>query len=99
MIGTILGIINAFAFVGVAFSRELELGIFLASLVGWTLIGIILFPRTVGTMLGWVQFSSPIAIIGGGLANGWGIFFGSIGVLIAATIASIVIALIRPDSV
>lgn len=99
MIGNILGIIAALGFLGAAFNGDASyfIGFIGAALIA-VLVGVFLFPRTVGFTLMWIQFASPIAIIGGGLTNGWGVFFGSLAVLILATVAGLIIGFLRPDA-
>lgn len=99
MIGTIVGIISALGLLGSAFAGDQYwFAGFFGSIVVFSIIGLILFPRTVGIALTWIQLSSPIAAIGGGLLHGWGIFFASLGVLCSCWIVNLIIAFIRPEA-
>lgn len=100
MIGIILGIIAAIGFIGAAFSGDYT---WIAGLSGMllilTLAGVFLFPRTIGLMLTSVQFVSPIAVIGGGITQGWGMFWATLGLALGVTIAVMVIGLFRRDAI
>lgn len=99
MIGFILGLILVVNLWIAAFTGSfIYLGFFALSLPILLIIGIFLFPKTIGMSFTLSIFTSPIFIIGGGIVHGWGMFFTTLGIAAGMWLINQIIAFIRPES-
>ncbi len=106
MIGTILGIGLAISYVTAAFSPTPDSenffgGSLLAGLgiiALWTIIGVVLFPRTVGIAFTPPIFVTPIAFIGGWIKNGFNHGISMLVLGLAIWASSQLIAKMRPSA-
>jgi hypothetical protein len=106
MIGFIAGIGLLFSYLGAAWSIDESsdsifsegLGAFLIFLGIVTVIGIFLFPRTVGTAFTPMSFATPIAFIIALLRHGftYSLFILAIGV--GAWLVTFIVGIVRPDA-
>lgn len=105
MIGTLVGLGLAFGQLSAAWTTTDSGGLFdeslfwgLGIITFWTLLGLFLFPRTVGFAFTPVLFTTPIAFIIGWVKHD---FFHGFKLLIlgfSCWIATIIIAKIRPEA-
>ena len=105
MIGFIAGIGLLFSYLGVAWSGDTSDSVFgegllvgLGAIGIWCLLGIFLFPRTVGMALTPSAFATPIAFIVGLLRNGISHGFSMLLLGLACFLAQFLIGRLRPES-
>lgn len=105
MIGTIIGLGLAFAQISTAWNAGNDGDLFDESLLfglgiiaAWTLIGIFIFPRTVGFAFTPVLFTTPIAFIIGWARQDFLHGFKLLFLGFSCWIATIIIAKIRPEA-
>lgn len=98
MIGTLLGVFLAFQLIAVAWSG----GLSFASLVPvgvMFLIGLLLFPRTIGIAFMWVLLAGIPALIVALLRGGWGQAGMTLLLCLTVGAASAVLGAVRRDAV
>lgn len=97
MIGYIIGIFMAVGYTAASWTNQTT-GLWFAggAMITLTIVGVILFPRTVKHMLSAISFIAPIAVIGAWINHGWDSAWQSLIIAIGAWIATIIIAAIRP---
>lgn len=106
MIGFLAGIGLLFSYLGAAWSVETSNdSLFSAGLGGafialgvLTLIGIFLFPRTVGTAFTPISFATPIAFLIALFRQGLGYALFILAVGVGAWLVTFVVGLLRPDA-
>jgi hypothetical protein len=105
MIGAIAGIGLLFSYLGVAWSGDTSDSVFGEGLVVgfiaigvWCLLGIFLFPRTVGMALTPAAFATPIAFIVALLRHGVSYGFSILLLGLACFVAQFLIGRLRPES-
>ena len=106
MLGGFLGIILGISYLATAWSGPgngdnlFDGGLLpgLASIFIIGLVGVFLFPRTVGMMFTPVTFATPIAFILALLRSGFGFALVMVGFGIAAWLVTFIIAKVRPES-
>lgn len=95
--GSFLGFFAGLGVISSAWSGDLDfwgIGLFVAL----ALIGIVIFPRTVGTFATAIMFMSPIAVIAG-LINGTSdSAIAALGIGIGAGATQFIVGRVRPDS-
>lgn len=97
MIGFIVGVFMAVAYTAAAWTNQTQYLWFAGgSMIVLTIVGIILFPRTVKNMLAAISFIAPIAVIGAAINHGWSSAWSAAVIAIGAWIATVVIAAVRP---
>lgn len=97
MIGFIIGIFMAIGYTAAAWTDQTA-GLWFAggAMITLTIVGLILFPRTVKTMLAAISFIAPIAVIGALINHGWSAAWSAAVIAIGAWIATVIIAAVRP---
>ena len=106
MIGFIAGIGLLFSYLGAAWSVDESpdsifsagLGTFLIFLAVVTVVGIFLFPRTVGTAFTPMSFATPVAFIIALLRNGFSYSLFILAIGIGAWVVTFVVGMVRPDA-
>lgn len=101
MIGIILGLIAAINFIVAAWTGNTAYFVgTVGTMIVLTILGVILFPKTVARFLGVILAAAPIGIIIGVLkfvtAEGPSILWGSVILAVSASIALWVVKLLRP---
>lgn len=106
MIGGLAGLGLLFSYLGAAWQRDtttdslfaLNYGFALLSMAIFTVIGILLFPRTVGMAFTPMSWATPVAFIISLFRNDldYSIFIAFIGV--AAWLVTFIVGILRPDS-
>jgi hypothetical protein len=106
MIGGILGILLAISYLGTAWTGPgdgdtLFNGGFIPGLVfifGIGLVGVFLFPRTVGMMFTPITFMTPIAFVLGWISSGIGFGLVMLGFGVVSWAVTMIIGKVRPES-
>ena len=105
MIGTIFAFIWGIATISAAWTKDTSGETFsstfinLLPIVGiFTLVGVFLFPRTVGTALGGIVLATPIAFVIGIFRNSFSFALSILAWGLCAWIVTVLIAKLRPNS-
>lgn len=106
MIGFIAGLGLLFSYLGAAWTRDTgEDSLFNSGLGGAfiflgvvTLVGIFLFPRTVGTAFTPMSFATPVAFLIALFRNGLGYSLFILAIGFGAWLVTFVVGLLRPDA-
>lgn len=106
MIGGILGIGLVISYLATAWSGPGEgdtlfNGGFVSGLVvifGIGLVGVFLFPRTVGMMFTPINFAAPIAFVLGWISSGIGFGLVMLGFGVVSWAVTFIIGMVRPDA-
>jgi hypothetical protein len=106
MIGFLAGIGLLFSYLGAAWSVDTSedslfsggLGTALLILGAFTLIGIFLFPRTVGTAFTPMSFATPVAFIIALFRQGFSYSLFILALGIGAWLVTFIVGILRPDA-
>ncbi len=106
MIGFIAGLGLLFSYLGAAWTVDTSEGSLFSSGIGGafailgvlTLVGIFLFPRTVGTAFTPMSFATPIAFLIALFRNGFGYSLFILAVGVGAWLVTFVVGTLRPDA-
>jgi hypothetical protein len=106
MVGALLGIAIAITYLGAAWNGMLDesnwfngpLAPLLLSIGALTLLGIFLFPRTIGMAFTPPVFVTPLAAILGWARNGFGHGMTMLGIGFALWLSTVIIAKFNPHS-
>jgi hypothetical protein len=106
MIGFIAGLGLLFSYIGAAWTVDSTEGsLFNSGIAGAfvilgvvTLVGIFLFPRTVGTAFTPMSFATPIAFLIALLRNGLGYSLFILAIGVAAWLVTFIVGNLRPDA-
>jgi hypothetical protein len=106
MIGFIAGLGLLFSYLGAAWTVDSSEGSLFSSGIGGafailgvlTLVGIFLFPRTVGTAFTPMSFATPIAFLIALFRNGFGYSLFILAVGVGAWLVTFVVGTLRPDA-
>jgi hypothetical protein len=106
VIGFLGGIGFLFSYLGAAWTKDETGSSFFGSGIGPILlalaiiavIGIFLFPRTVGMMFTPMFFATPVAFLVAIFRNGFGYAMFILGVGIAAWLVTFIVGTLRPDA-
>ena len=106
MIGFFGGLAFLFSYLGAAWSKDETGSSFFGSGIGpvllalaiFAIVGIFLFPRTVGMMFTPMSFATPVAFLIAIFRNGFGYSLFILGVGIAAWLVTFVVGTFRPDA-
>jgi hypothetical protein len=106
MIGGILGILLAISYLATAWSGPGEgdtlfnggfvPGLIVIFVIG--VVGVFLFPRTVGMMFTPITFTAPIALVLGWISSGIGFGLVMLGFGLVSWAVTIIIGKVRPES-
>jgi len=106
MIGLIAGIGLLFSYLGAAWTVDTSEGSLLSSGLGgvfvifavFTAVGIVLFPRTIGTALTTMSFATPIAFIIALIRQGLGYSMFILVIGVSAWLVTFIVGKFRPDA-
>ena len=106
MIGFIAGLGLLFSYLGAAWTIDTSEGTLFSSGLGGafailgilTVVGIFLFPRTVGTAFTPMSFATPIAFLIALFRNGLSYSFFILAVGIGAWLVTFIVGMVRPDA-
>ncbi len=106
MIGFIAGLGLLFSYLGAAWTVDSSEGSFFSSGIGGafailgvlTLVGIFLFPRTIGTAFTPMSFATPVAFLIALFRNGFGYSLFILAVGVGAWLVTFVVGTLRPDA-
>jgi hypothetical protein len=106
MIGGVLGILLAVSYLTTAWSGPAEgdtlfNGGFIPGLLvflGIGLVGVFIFPRTIGVMLTPIIFTAPIAFVLGWISSGIGFGLVMMGFGVVSWALTMIIGKVRPES-
>ncbi len=106
MIGFLGGIGFLFSYLGAAWSKDESGSSFFGSgiipillaLAIFAVVGIFLFPRTVGMMFTPMFFATPVAFLIAIIRNGFGYSMFILGVGVAAWLVTFIVGTLRPDA-
>ncbi len=106
MIGFIAGLGLLFSYLGAAWTVDSSEGSLFSSGISGafailgvlTLVGIFLFPRTVGTAFTPMSFATPIAFLIALFRNGFGYSLFILAVGVGAWLVTFVVGTLRPDA-
>ena len=101
MVGALLSLFVAIGYIQLAWTGGDYAFFTLETLwvaLGLVLVGVFLFPRTIGTLLVPALFISPVASVIALIRHGWGHAAVVAGIGLIAFVVTLVIATFRPDS-
>ncbi len=106
MIGFIAGLGLLFSYLGAAWTVDTSEGSLFSSGIGGafailgvlTLVGIFLFPRTIGTAFTPMSFATPVAFLIALFRNGFGYSLFILAVGVGAWLVTFVVGTLRPDA-
>ena len=106
MIGTLIGIGLAISYLGAALGSQPESNnLFSSSIIAGlgttailTVVGVVLFPRTIGFAFTLPLFVSPVAVIGGWIKNGFSMGLSMLIFALALWGSTQLIARVRPEA-
>ena len=106
MIGFLAGIGLLFSYLGAAWTIDTTEGSLFSSGIGGAfiilgilaIVGIFLFPRTVGTAFTPMSFATPIAFLIALFRNGFGYSLFILAIGVGAWLVTFVVGIIRPDA-
>ena len=106
MIGFIAGLGLLFSYLGAAWTVDTSEGSLFSSGVGGafailgvlTVVGIFLFPRTIGTAFTPMSFAAPIAFLIALFRHGFGYSLFILAVGVGAWAVTFIVGLVRPDA-
>ena len=106
MIGFIAGLGLLFSYLGAAWTIDTsESSLFSSGIVGafatlgvLTVVGIFLFPRTVGTAFTPMSFATPIAFLIALFRNGFSYSLFILAIGVGAWLVTFIVGMVRPDA-
>jgi len=106
MIGLIAGIGLLFSYLGAAWTVDTSEGTLFSSGLGGafailgilTAVGILLFPRTVGTAFTPMSFATPVAFVIALIRHGFGYSLFVLAVGVGAWLVTFIVGIVRPDA-
>ena len=106
MIGFIAGLGLLFSYLGAAWTVDTTEGSLFSSGLGgafallgiFTVVGIFLFPRTVGTAFTPMSFATPVAFLVALFRHGFGYSLFILAVGIGAWLVTFIVGIVRPDA-